>query len=384
MRFEFAAPGRILFGEGTLSEAGPAVAAVGTRLLLACGLECERARPLIDILETAGVQVRLLPVAGEPTLDTIREAVRVGREYETQVVAGFGGGSALDSAKAAAALIPNEGDPLDYLEVIGKGRQLAIPALPVIAIPTTAGTGSEATRNAVISAPEQRVKVSLRHISMLPRLALVDPELTYSLPPAVTASTGMDALTQLIEPFTSARANPLTDALCREAIPLAGRSLRKAYEDGSDRDARREMARASLSGGLALANAGLGAVHGFAGVIGGMFDAPHGAICARLLPLVMEANLTALKQREPANPVVGRYDEIARLLTGNPSAKANDGLAWVWQLMSDLGIPRLSRYGIRSEDIETIAEKSSAASSMKANPVVLKRDELEKILMLAL
>jgi alcohol dehydrogenase class IV len=339
---------------------------------------------LIDILETAGVQVRLLPVAGEPTLDTIREAVRVGREYETQVVAGFGGGSALDSAKAAAALIPNEGDPLDYLEVIGKGRQLAIPALPVIAIPTTAGTGSEATRNAVISAPEQRVKVSLRHISMLPRLALVDPELTYSLPPAVTASTGMDALTQLIEPFTSARANPLTDALCREAIPLAGRSLRKAYEDGSDRDARREMARASLSGGLALANAGLGAVHGFAGVIGGMFDAPHGAICARLLPLVMEATLTALKQREPANPVVGRYDQIARLLTGNPSAKANDGLAWVWQLMSDLGIPRLSRYGIRSEDIETIAEKSSAASSMKANPVVLKRDELEKILMLAL
>lgn len=385
MSFEFAAPGRILFGEGALKETGAAAASLGNCALLASGLDETRTQPLLDDLQAAGLRITQLPVTGEPTVDSIREAVRTGREAGCQLVIGFGGGSSLDTAKAAAALIPNEGDLLDYLEVIGKGRQLEKPALPVIAIPTTAGTGSEATRNAVIGSPEHRVKVSLRSASMLPRLAIVDPELTYSLPPEVTASTGMDALTQLIEPFTSARANPLTSALCREALPLAARSLKQAYQDGADKLARREMSLAALFGGMALANAGLGAVHGFAGVIGGMFpSAPHGSICARLLPLVMEANLAALKKHSPHSPVIQRYIEIARMVTGNPSAAVEDGIAWVWRLMEDLHIPRLSIYDIKSDDIEEIAGKSAVASSMKANPVVLSADELEKVLMLAL
>ena len=209
------------------------------------------------------------------------------------------------------------GELLDYVEIIGRGQALTKPSAPFIAIPTTAGTGSEVTRNAVLASPEHRVKVSLRSPLMLARVALVDPELTYDLPPALTASTGLDALTQLIEPFVCLRANPMTDGLCVEGMRRAARSLRVAFTDGQNKSAREDMAVASLFGGLALANAGLGAVHGFAGPIGGMFPAPHGAVCAALLPHVMTANIRALRQRAPGSEALRRYDKVARLLTGS-------------------------------------------------------------------
>jgi alcohol dehydrogenase class IV len=274
----------------------------------------------------------------------------------------------------------NEGDPLDYLEVIGKGQPLRQPPTPYIAIPTTAGTGAEVTRNAVLASPEHRVKVSLRSPWMLPRLALVDPELTHSMPPAITATTGMDALTQCIEPYLSVQANPLTDALCREGIQRAARSLRRAYEQGDDPAAREDMALASLFGGLALANAKLGAVHGFAGPLGGMFDAPHGAICARLLSFVMEANLKALRQREPDSPILPRFDEVARLLTGHPEATADDGVKWLHDLSAALHIPPLADYGVTTADFEALIEKAGRSSSMKGNPIPLTPDELRAIL----
>ena len=228
------------------------------------------------------------------------------------LIIGLGGGSAIDTGKAIAALLTNAGDPLDYLEVIGRGQALTDAPAPFIAIPTTAGTGAEVTRNAVLASPEHRVKVSLRSPLMLPRVALVDPELTYGLPPAITASTGLDALTQLIEPFVSIRANPLTDAICRDGMRRAARSLRRAYEEGTMLPPARTWP-ASLFGGLALANAGLGAVHGFAGPLGGLFPAPHGVICARLLPLIVEANVRALQERKPNTSVLQRYAEVARL-----------------------------------------------------------------------
>jgi alcohol dehydrogenase class IV len=236
------------------------------------------------------------------------------------------------------------------------------------------------TRNSVLASPEHRQKVSLRSPLLLPRIALVDPELTYSLPAAVTASTGLDALTQLLEPFVSIRSNPLTDSLCREGMVLAARSLRKAYERGGDTQAREDMSLASLFGGMALANAGLGGVHGFAGVLGGMFHAPHGAICARLLPLVMEENIRALREREPDNPILKRYQEVARLLTGNPRASAEDGIAWVDELIKDLHVPALGMYGMSQADVPDIVEKASGASSMKANPIKLTREELNHII----
>ena len=251
----------------------------------------------------------------------------------------------LTRGKAIAAIATNGGEPLEFLEVVGKGRALKVPPLPFIAVPTTAGTGSEVTRNAVLGSPEHGVKASLRSPLMLPRIALVDPELTYGLPPAVTASTGLDALTQLIEPYVSVRANPLVDAICVEGIRRVAGALRRAYHDGADVAARRDMALGSLFGGLALANAGLGVVHGFAAPLGGTWKAPHGALCAAILPHGMAANVDALRARAPQHPALGRYATIASLLTGRNDARAEDGIDWVRELCVELNIPAAARLG---------------------------------------
>jgi len=383
MRFEFATATRIIFGPGTLEEAAPLAAELGRRPLVVTGMGIERARSLLDALEAHDLTATIFQIGGEPTTITVQEGCAAARAADCDLVIGFGGGSALDAGKAIAALLTNDGDVLDYLEVIGRGQPITRPAAPYIAIPTTAGTGAEVTRNAVLLSPEHRVKVSLRSPLLLPRLAIVDPELTYSLPPDVTASTGLDALTQLIEPFVSRRATPLTDALCREGLARASRSLRRAVE-APDPAAREDMALASLCGGLALANAGLGAVHGFAGVLGGMFDAPHGAICARLLPFVMEANLRALEAREPDNPALGRYNEIAHLLNGWLLSTAADAVAWVHDLCRALEIPPLAAYGLTEADFPAVVEGASRASSMKSNPVTLTAGELTAILAQAL
>jgi alcohol dehydrogenase class IV len=253
-----------------------------------------------------------------------------------------------------------------------------------VAIPTTAGTGAEVTRNSVLAAPEQKVKVSLRHLSMLPRVALVDPVLTYAMPPSVTASTGLDALTQCLEPFVSHLATPLTDGFCREGMRRGARSLSRAFVDGSDVEARRDMALTSLCGGLALANAKLGAVHGFAGPVGGMFDAPHGAVCARLLPFVMEANVRALQERAPSSPALDRYQEVAAILTGNPGARVAEGVAWVQALGEELAVPGFASYGMQEGHLAEIVAKSMTSSSMKGNPIALTESELTRVLSQAL
>jgi alcohol dehydrogenase class IV len=375
--FEFATAARILFGEGTLQQVPAAAASMGRRALLVTGASADRAAPLEKALAAAQVSTVRLAVAGEPTLELIRSAPR-----DCDLVIAFGGGSALDTGKALAALLTNPGDPLDYLEVIGLGRPLAVPAAPCIAIPTTAGTGSEVTRNAVLASPEQRVKASLRSPSMLPRLAVVDPELTYELPRAITASTGLDALTQLIEPYVSLRANPMTDQFSVEGMRRAAGSLRRVWQNGGDREARRDMAWASLLGGMALANAALGAVHGFAAPIGGMFPASHGAVCAALLPHAMDVNIRALRARAPEK--LTRYHEIARLLTGRPHATAPDGVAWIADLCRELEIPPLRTYGIAVTDLALVSEKAAQSSSMKGNPIVLNAEELREIVSLSL
>jgi alcohol dehydrogenase class IV len=292
----------------------------------------------------------------------------------------MGGGSALDAAKAIAAMLNNPGTLLDYLEVVGRGQTLPNPGAPFVAIPTTAGTGSEVTRNAVLMAPEHRVKVSLRSPYMLARAAIVDPELTIDLPPAMTASTGLDALTQLIEPYVCSRANPMTDGLCLEGMTRAARWLPIAFQDGKNASAREHMSVASLFGGLALANAGLGAAHGFAGPIGGMFPAPHGAVCAALLPQVMDVNVRALEARSPKSESLRRYDTVARIVTGHADAKAQSGVEWVRKLVCELGIPPLRSYGIDQSHVAELVSKAAQASSMKANPIALTDAELREIL----
>lgn len=380
MGFEFTSPAKIVFGAGTLREAGAIARAFGQRALVVTGRNPQRAGRLLQLLGEAAVSAATFSVPGEPELATVDRGTALAKMENCGLVIAFGGGGAIDAGKAIAAMLTNEGELLDYLEVIGCGRKLTRPSAPFIAIPTTAGTGSEVTRNAVLASPEHKVKVSLRSPLMLAKVALVDPELTYDLPPALTASTGLDALTQLIEPFVCNRANPMTDGFCADGIRLAARSLRAALTDGKNPSAREDMAVASLFGGLALANAGLGAVHGLAGPIGGSFPAPHGAICAALLPHVMDANLRALRQRAPGSEALRRYDLLGRWLTGNPAATADDGVTWVRELVSDAQIPRLGTYGIRGEHVAGLVEKAARASSMKANPIALTPDELAEIL----
>ena len=382
--FEFSTAARIVFGAGALKQAGAIAASMGRRALVALGSTRERAEPLLQSLSESGVSFDLFPVAGEPTTGSIVAGVLRARAENCDMVIGFGGGSAVDAGKAIAAMLNNPGELLDYLEVIGKGKSIQYPSAPCMAVPTTAGAGAEVTRNAVLASPAHQVKVSLRSPHLLPKVALVDPELTLSLPPAVTASTGMDALAQLIEPFVCNRANPMTDAFCREGMPRAARSLRRAFEQGDDMAAREDMSLASLLGGLALANAGLGAVHGFAGPIGGMFHAPHGAVCAILLPPVMAVNVRALRERQPDSPALRRYNEVAVMLTGNPNATAADAVAWVQALCQALRIPPLSAYGVEPAYVDELVDKSAVASSMKANPIALTRQELREIVMQAL
>jgi alcohol dehydrogenase class IV len=382
--FEFATASRIIFGAGKLLELGTQIEAGTRHILLVRGSSSDAIPRLKDILSATNIPFTEFPVHGEPTIQVVSEGVQAAQGCD--LVIGLGGGSVLDTGKAIAALVTNPRDIFDYLEVIGRGQPLVNASLPCIAIPTTAGTGAEVTRNAVLESPGQNVKVSLRSPSMLPRLSLVDPELTYHLPAEVTATSGLDALTQLIEPFVSVKANPMTDAICREGLHHAARSLRRAYADGRDKEAREGMSVASLFGGLALANAALGAVHGFAGPLGGMLHAPHGALCARLLPLVMEANIEALARRQPGHPALKRYEEIAQILTDNKAATALDGARWARDLVEELKIPRLAAYGLQPEDfgLREAVQKTQKANSFKGNPIVLDETELTRILEQAL
>jgi len=380
MRFEFATATRIVFGEGTIQEVAPLAAEMGSSAFVVTGRTVKRAEPLLKQLEKQGIKHVAFSVSGEPTITIVRAGVEQARQAKSDLVIGIGGGSVLDTGKAIAAMLTNSGQLEDYLEVVGRGKPLTRHPVPYIAIPTTAGTGAEVTRNAVLASLEHRVKVSMRSPLMLPRLAVVDPALTHSMPPSVTASTGLDALTQLMEVYVSSKANPLTDGICREGLKRAARSLRRAYEDGSNRGAREDMALASLFGGLGLANAKLGAVHGFAGPLGGMFSAPHGVICARLLPYVMQANVQALQGRAAGSPALARYDKVAQLLTGTVTARAVDGVAWVQELCAALKVPPLTEFGLKEQDFPTVVAKSQKSSSMKGNPITLAEDELREIL----
>ena len=380
MKFEFATATRILFGSGTVNDVPSLSAELGKRACIVTGRTGERAMSLLGPLKGHGIESVTCRVDGEPTTASAKTAVETARRAQCDLVISLGGGSVLDTGKVVAAMLTNAGQLDNYLEVVGPGQALTQAAAPHIAIPTTAGTGAEVTRNAVLGVPEHQVKVSMRSPLMLPRIALVDPELTHSMPGSITATTGLDALTQLVEVFVSNRANPVTDGLCREGLRRAGRSFRRAYEDGSHSAAREDMAVASLFSGLGLANAKLGAVHGFAGPLGGMLAAPHGAVCARLLPFVMETNVRALLGRESGSPVLSRYDEVAQLLTGRTTAQASDGVEWVQDLCAIVKVPSLTEFGLAEREFPAVVEKAQRSSSMKGNPIKLTDEELLAIL----
>ena len=372
MNFEFATANRIVFGPGTRTQALAAAREMGS-----CALLITRHAERFSF---SGMDTVAFSVTGEPTVNLVRHGVELARKQQCDVVISIGGGSVIDAGKAIAALLTNPGDVMDYLEVVGKGKPISQPAAPFIAIPTTAGTGAEVTRNAVLASEEHGVKASLRSPYLLPRLAIVDPELTLELPPNVTAYTGLDALTQVIEPYVSVRSNAFTDLFCVKGMTRAARSLGRAFTHGEDIAARTDMCIVSLLGGLALANAGLGAVHAFAAPIGGRYPAPHGAVCAAFLPHVTEANIRALRARAPQGEALRRYEYIAQILTGKADARPEDAAAWLLELTTWLQIPALRTYGVQSTDAAAIIKDAARASSMKGNPIELFPDELDWIL----
>ena len=378
MNFEFATAARIVFAPGSSKQLPQIARAWGTRALVVTGRNTDRVKPAVAALENAGVAAEIFPIGGEPSLAAVREGARVARG-NSAVVIGFGGGSAIDAAKAIAALATNSGEPLDYLEVIGEARPLENAPLPFIAVPTTAGTGAEVTRNAVLGSPEHKVKASLRSPLMLAKVALVDPDLTLDLPRDVTVNTGLDALTQLIEPYVCRRANSFTDAFCLEGMKRATASLTKVVRNGGDRAARESMSFASLLGGLALANAGLGVVHGFAAPLGGMLTAPHGGLCAAILPHGVAVNIRALRERAGGSESLERYREAARTLTANAHAEPEDCSRYLADICQELSVASLGSYGLKREQIPELVEKAGKANSMKSNPIQLNADELTEI-----
>jgi len=387
MRYEFATAQRIIVGPGSSAELADSAPAMGTRALLALGSGmAARGGPAADLaaqLAELGLIAASYAVAGEPQIIDVEEGARLARAASCDLVIGIGGGSVLDTAKAIAALATNDGGALAYMEVVGAGNPLAHAPLPIIAVPTTAGTGSEVTRNAVVAAPEQRAKASIRHASMLPRLALVDSLLTHDLPPQLTAGSGLDALTQLIEPYVSRRAQPITDGLCLEGLSRVAWALRRAYHTPDDAAAREAMSSASLFGGMALANAGLGAVHGIAAPLGGAYPAPHGAVCAALLPHVTAANIAALRRRDPAGPALARYARVAVALLG-PTAALDDLVPALRELVAELHIPQLAAYGLSAAGVPDLAAAAAKASSTRANPIDLELSEIEQAIHAAL
>jgi alcohol dehydrogenase class IV len=376
--FEFATAGRIMVGPGRATELPEVLAGLGSRVLVCTGADPARHAGLLAGL---GMPAALFSVEGEPTADLARAGAAAAREHGADVVAAIGGGSVIDTGKAVAMLLGNGGDPLDYLEVVGSGRKITKPSLPLVAVPSTAGTGAEVTANAVLAVPEHGLKASLRSPLMIPAVALVDPGLTVSCPPPVTAASGMDALTQCVEPYVSVRATPLTDGLAREGLRRAAAGLRAAFADGGNLAARTDMAVCSLLGGMALANAKLGAVHGLAGVIGGTAAVPHGVACAALLAPVVEANVRVLRSAPDGRPALDRFTEIAGILTGNPATAVEDGFAWIRDTVGLLEIPRLAAFGISLQDVDDVAAKAAKSSSMQGNPVVLSDDDLRTILL---
>lgn len=374
--FAIIAPPRILFGRGQARQAGPSLAALGSRVFVVHGRDAARAAPVMDGVQAEGLAVLGHACPREPTLEMLDAALAAARAFGADCVLGLGGGAAMDLAKAVAALIPG-GEAMDHLEVVGRGLPLRRAPVPFVAMPTTSGTGSEVTKNAVIDVTDARRKVSLRDDRMVARVAIVDPALTDGCPRGVTLASGLDALTQVIEPYVSTRANPWTDAICRDAIPRAIPALRRLMTQ-EDPEARDQIAWASLCGGLALANAGLGAVHGIAGPAGGLSGAAHGAICGALLPHVLAANVAAVGKD---GPHAARLAEVKAMLAAG--FETDDGIAALAAFARGAGLPSLTAMGVTADMHAELAEAAMVGSSMKSNPVVLPPETLREVLVRA-
>ena len=375
--FSFVGPQTIHFGIDQSKQTATLAAGYGSQVLVVHGASAPRAQWLIDQCKDAGLTTHSVGCGNEPTLTDIENALRDLDGNRPDVIVGLGGGSVMDFAKALSALIPATGTPRDYLEVVGTGRSLENAPIPMIAVPPTAGTGAEVTKNAVIQVPDRGIKVSLRDPRMVPQIAIVDAALMKGAPTSIALSAGLDAITQVIEPYLSIKANPMTDALCQAAIPV-GLAVIKDVVENDAIEAWDRLAWVSTCGGLALANAGLGAVHGFAGVIGGKLGAPHGEICGTLLPAVLQSHMS---KAAPSTEIAGRLAWVmGHLDTTFGGGADGQGLGALRDWSRQMGLRSLGAMGLQRADHVAIAEASAGASSMKGNPFPLSPEELVTIL----
>ena len=378
--FQFRTPKNLIIGDGTISQLEALAITLPTPIAVITGARKDRHNLLWASLSKFEQDLIPLINKGEPTIDELIKLTKFTRKKGCKSVIAMGGGSVIDMGKAISALLVNTQHPNNYLEIIGKSLPLDYPAVPMIAIPTTAGTGAEATRNSVISIPNKKVKVSLRHSSMIPETVIIDPILTLSTPRNITTASGLDALTQLIEAFCSNRAHPLTDALCRSGLNNFSLALENTLDDGNNLKARSHLAHAALMSGIALTHVGLGSVHGFAGPLGGRLKKSHGEICATLLPIAIETNIRALQKRDTSQNIINKYNEAASLVLNNPKAKSDDLCIWIRNILSQMCVPKLHDLGFRESDMITTIKQAQKSSSMKSNPVELTETELKNLL----
>ena len=387
--FDIARLPRIVFGGGRITELPEHIATHGRRALFVLGRHSFRNTPtwvkLQQDLRSTGIDWQETTVAGEPSPELVDAEVMAHKDDAIDVVVGLGGGSVLDAAKVIAGLLRPGNLVMDHLEGVGRGVPYGGPAVPLIAVPTTAGTGSEATKNAVLSRRgENGFKKSFRDDQLVARVALVDPELLLSCPPELIAANGMDAFTQLLESYVSTRANPMTDALALSGIEAFRDGFWAVWEQQSDAaESGARLAYASMISGITLAQTGLGSVHGMASPLGAFFPAPHGVVCGTLVAEATETNIRALREREPDNVALQKYADVGRLLSPEPLPDAEAALADLVERLRQwterLQLPKLSRYGMRPKDLDRVAA-NSGGSSMKTNPLVLTADELKAVL----
>jgi len=390
--FSIARLPRIVFGSGVLESVPDEVRAFGQSALVVTGAASFQNSVhwprLMDRFSGEGIEIEDISVDGEPSPDLIDEVVASLSDRRIDVVVGIGGGSALDAAKAIAGMLGHDASVVDHLEGLGIERPYPGPSVPFVAVPTTAGTGSEATKNAVLSrlGPDG-FKKSFRDEALVARVALVDPELLATCPPNIIAANGLDAFTQLLESYTSIKANPMTDALAFSAIRTFHESFIPAWQGGSGAKtikARAGMAYASLISGICLAQVGLGAVHGLASPLGAHFPIPHGVCCGTLVAAATAVNIRALTERESDNHVLDKYAKVSEVLTGRTGYPVEQSLTLLvetlWDLTERLSLPKLSAFGVNKPDVDQLVAESRG-SSMRTNPVVLSDGEVTEIVM---
>ena len=387
--FSIARLPRIEFGSGAFSRTAELTGQFGRRALIVTGAssfpDSGRWHQLLQQFSTLGISYEHVSIAGEPSPEMVDDAVNEYAAANIEVVVGIGGGSAMDAAKAIAGLLRVKQSVMDFLEGVGPEMPYKGPAVPLIAVPTTAGTGSEATKNSVLSRQgDAGFKKSFRDDRLVAEIAIVDPELLSTCPGDVIAANGMDALTQLIESYVSIKANVFTDALGISGLRAARDGLVRLYRsEGADAQARERMAYASLISGINLAQTGLGSVHGLASPLGAFYPVPHGVVCGTLIAAATEMNINAMLEREPDNAAINRYARVSEVLSQRRFKSTSDALDKLVELLQqwtyDLQLEKLSRYGLESSALDHVVEHSRG-SSMKTNPIVLTNEEIKAIL----